>query len=82
MLQRLFRQNLSVVRGSVITSAIAAVASAIVLAGTTALVPAAAQGNACVAVCKSSHNQCRIATKGNASCDAQLQSCLQACIKK
>jgi anti-sigma-K factor RskA len=44
--------------------------------------PASAQGNACVASCKASHNQCRIATKGNASCDAQLQSCLQACLRK
>jgi hypothetical protein len=49
---------------------------------TTVVAPAEAQGNACVAACKASHNQCRIATKGSASCDGQLQSCLQACLKK
>jgi molybdopterin-guanine dinucleotide biosynthesis protein len=49
---------------------------------TTVITPVAAQGNACVAACKSSHNQCRIATKGSASCDGQLQSCLQGCLKK
>jgi hypothetical protein len=49
---------------------------------TTVIAPAAAQGNVCVAACKSSHNQCRIATKGSTSCDAQLQSCLQSCLKK
>jgi uncharacterized membrane protein len=49
---------------------------------TTAAVPVQAQGNACVSSCKASHNQCRIATKGNSSCDAQLQSCLQSCIRK
>jgi hypothetical protein len=49
---------------------------------TTVVSPAAAQGNACVATCKSSHNQCRIATKGSASCDGQLQACLQGCLKK
>jgi site-specific recombinase len=48
----------------------------------TVVTPAAAQGNACVATCKSSHNQCRIATKGSASCDGQLQACLQGCLKK
>jgi hypothetical protein len=40
------------------------------------------QGNACVSSCNTSHTQCRIATKGSASCDAQLQACLRACIKK
>jgi hypothetical protein len=40
------------------------------------------QGNACVSSCNSAHTQCRIATKGSASCDAQLQACLRPCIKK
>jgi F0F1-type ATP synthase membrane subunit c/vacuolar-type H+-ATPase subunit K len=43
--------------------------------------PAIAQGNACVAACNAAHNQCRIATKGSSSCEAQLQVCLRACIK-
>jgi hypothetical protein len=63
-------------------AAIALTVSVVAANGLTSTPPAQAQGNACVAVCKSSHNQCRIATKGNASCDAQLQSCLQACIRK
>lgn len=43
--------------------------------------PTCAQGNACVSSCRAAHNQCRIATKGSASCDAQLQACVQACVK-
>jgi hypothetical protein len=73
----------AVSRGWVVGSAAGiAVALMAAVALTTSAVPAAAQGNACVAACKVSHNQCRIATKGNASCDSQLQSCLQACLKK
>ena len=66
--------------------AVAAVFAAVVLTATTiftgSAVPVQAQGNACVSACKVAHNQCRIATKGSASCDAQLQSCLQSCLKK
>lgn len=42
--------------------------------------PAAA--NSCAASCRAAHSQCRISTKGSPSCDAQLQSCLQACLSK
>lgn len=38
------------------------------------------QANSCQQSCRAAWNQCRIATKGSASCDAQLQSCMQACI--
>ena len=69
-------------RGLAGAFAVAACVAAAVSFVMTASPQVQAQGNACVAVCKSSHNQCRIATKGNASCDSQLQSCLQACIKK
>jgi hypothetical protein len=34
----------------------------------------------CAANCRAQHNQCRIATKGSPSCDAQLQACMQRCI--
>jgi hypothetical protein len=67
---------------AVATATVVAVAFATTAGLTASISPAAAQGNACVAVCKSTHNQCRIATKGSASCDAQLQSCLQACLRK
>jgi uncharacterized membrane protein len=67
-------------RGWVTAAVLAVVMASTVL--TTATVPVQAQGNACVSSCKASHNQCRIATKGNSSCDAQLQSCLQSCIRK
>lgn len=40
---------------------------------------AEAQGNACAAQCYAQHNQCRMATKGSASCDAQLTACLRGC---
>ena len=40
------------------------------------------QGNACAASCRSAYNDCRIATKGSASCDAQFQACLQGCVRR
>ena len=43
---------------------------------------ALAQSGACQLACRQQHSQCRIATKGAASCDAELHSCLQACIKR
>lgn len=43
---------------------------------------ALAQGNACASACRSAYNDCRIATKGSSSCDAQYQSCLQGCVKR
>ena len=78
-MRRLFTVSRGWVFGS---AAVVAVVIAAAVALTTNVVPAAAQGNACVASCKGSHNQCRIATKGNSSCDASLQSCLQACLRK
>jgi len=36
--------------------------------------------DSCAASCRAQHNQCRIATKGSPSCDAQLQACMQRCI--
>ena len=36
--------------------------------------------DSCSAACRNQHNQCRVATKGAASCDAQLTACLQRCI--
>ena len=40
------------------------------------------QGNACASTCRSAYNDCRIATKGSASCDAQFQACLQGCVRR
>ena len=44
--------------------------------------PACAQveSSSCRSTCLAQYNQCRISTKGSPSCDAQYQSCLQACI--
>lgn len=39
-----------------------------------------AQASSCADRCRQQHNQCRIATKGARSCDAQLQRCLQGCL--
>lgn len=41
-----------------------------------------AAANECAANCRQQHNQCRISTKGNSSCDARLQQCLQSCMKR
>ena len=41
-----------------------------------------AQNSSCVAACRAAHNDCRIRTKGSASCDAQFQACMQSCIKR
>ena len=38
-----------------------------------------AAADQCVQQCRNAHNQCRIATKGSPSCDAQLQSCMDSC---
>jgi hypothetical protein len=43
---------------------------------------AEAQGNQCAAQCYAQHNQCRMATKGSASCDAQLTACLRGCASR
>lgn len=43
---------------------------------------AEAQGNQCAAQCYAQHNQCRMATKGSPSCDAQLTACLRGCASR
>ncbi len=35
--------------------------------------------NSCAAQCRAEHNKCRIRTKGDRSCDAALNACLQSC---
>ncbi|MCL4766075.1 MAG: hypothetical protein KJZ80_07580 [Hyphomicrobiaceae bacterium] len=39
-----------------------------------------AQGGACTSDCRAQYNQCRIATKGSSSCDAQFAACMRRCI--
>lgn len=41
-----------------------------------------AVANSCASACHAAHNQCRIATKGSPSCDAQLTQCLRGCAGK
>jgi hypothetical protein len=43
---------------------------------------ALAQGNACASACRSAYSDCRIATKGSSSCDAQYQACLRGCARR
>jgi outer membrane murein-binding lipoprotein Lpp len=38
--------------------------------------------NACADGCRAKHNQCRMSTKNSPSCDAELQRCLQSCMKR
>lgn len=59
--------------GVIIAVAVAVVAIWSGIAGT-------AEANSCQQSCRAAWNQCRIATKGSSSCDAQLQSCMQACL--
>jgi hypothetical protein len=33
----------------------------------------------CGGGCRNAYNQCRIATKGSASCESQFTSCMQQC---
>jgi len=62
--------------------AVAVLATALGVGFDGASTPACAQGNACAANCRAAHNQCRIATKGSPSCDAQLRACLQSCTRR
>jgi hypothetical protein len=39
-----------------------------------------AQDSSCAGACQTQYDQCRVQTKGNPSCDAARQRCLQACI--
>lgn len=59
------------------TFAISAMLPVIVLAA-----PELVAANACAGNCRDAHNQCRIRTKNSPSCDAQLQACLQGCLRK
>ena len=38
--------------------------------------------SSCVSSCRAAHSDCRLRTKGSASCDGQLQACLQSCLKR
>lgn len=44
--------------------------------------PAHAQNASCQQSCAAQRTQCRIATKGSASCEAAYHSCLQACVPR
>ncbi len=39
-----------------------------------------AEDSTCATACQSSHDHCRVATKGSSKCDADRQRCLQACL--
>jgi hypothetical protein len=41
-----------------------------------------ASANACGSACQKAYNQCRIATKGSPSCEAQYTQCMQRCRKR
>jgi hypothetical protein len=56
--------------------AVAVLAGAMLLAAQ----PVAADG--CGASCRNAYNQCRIATKGSASCESAFTSCMQHCRSK
>jgi len=41
-----------------------------------------AAANSCGAACRNAYNQCRIATKGSSSCEAEYTNCVQRCRKR
>ena len=74
------RENELVVRANFLALAAGAVAAAF-LAAVTYFGPAEAEGG-CGGSCAHAYNQCRIQTKGSASCEKQYSSCLQSCRKR
>lgn len=56
--------------------------AAALLAGITLVGRDGAEANQCATSCYASHSQCRLATKGAASCDSQLSACLARCGRK
>ena len=50
---------------------------AVMIASTVRLAHAADQ---CTTACRDRHNQCRVSTRGAASCDVALQQCVQSCV--
>ena len=71
------RENELVDRANLLALAAGAVAAAF-LAAVMFFGPAEAEGG-CGASCAHAYNQCRIQTKGSASCEKQYSSCLQGC---
>jgi hypothetical protein len=72
-------RSIAVCAGLAGFAAIAVLSALFADAGTSC---ALAQNNACASACRAAHNDCRIATKGSASCDTQFQACLQDCRKR
>jgi hypothetical protein len=68
-------------RSSWALAAVAVVAALLAASGLVAPRPAEAEGG-CGESCRSAYNQCRIATKGSAACEAAFTSCMQTCIKR
>lgn len=65
------------------TKLVASLRLAIVAGGLgLALAATEAGANSCQQSCRAAWNQCRIATKGSPSCDAQLQACMASCLPK
>ncbi len=73
------RKSFAVLAGMAAVSAFAGLA---VLFGDANASCAFAQGNACATSCRAAYNDCRIATKGSASCDAQFQACMRGCLRR
>ena len=70
------RENELVDRANLLALAAGAVAAAFL--AVTYFGPAEAEGG-CGGSCAHAYNQCRIETKGSASCEKQYSSCLQSC---
>ena len=70
------RENELVDRANLLALAAGAVAAAFL--AVTYFGPAEAEGG-CGGSCAHAYNQCRIETKGSATCEKQYSSCLQSC---
>jgi hypothetical protein len=56
-----------------------AVLAPLLIVGMGTLLSDAASANQCAARCYAQENDCRRATRGSPSCEAELTRCLQAC---
>jgi hypothetical protein len=71
-----------IMRQAIIAGLLTLAATAALLGVSQFVVDDTASANQCASACYAAHNQCRVASKGSPSCDAQLSRCLAGCGRK
>ena len=56
--------------------------AALIAAGAWQSASTEAEASACASGCRAAYQQCRAATRGSPSCEAQYQACLRACVRR